>query len=154
MGVEVAISQHLEALHHKCCRYLNETDNVLVVVAVKVFLDEDVPNAYMVAFVYLRHPDGARVEAPVTAIAFGSLVLPAVLRDEVLAETQVAAVTGYVEGIDPLVPCNQRNIPAYQLRIDHGLLLAVDLAGNVIAPEHENAPDLFIDLFLLQRTTR
>ena len=109
----------------------------------------------MVAFVYIRNQDRTRgVEAPVFAISFGAQLLPGILRQEVLHETHVVAVTGYVEGENPLVPCDRPNIPEYQLRIDHRLLLAIDREGHVLAAEHENAPDLFIDLFLLQHITR
>lgn len=143
--VEVAMSQTFRALHHKANRYFDESPNVLVAIAVKAYSR----NQVLLALVYERSSGSS---APTTAVSFGARPMPAELAHEVMATTGAAQVTGYVEGHNPLIPCDRYGIQQYLLRIDHRLALAINDTGRQVAPEHENAPELVFDLFEIQES--
>jgi hypothetical protein len=154
MVVEIAISQTLEDLHHKCLRYLNESSNVLVAIAVKVFAADNFVDRVLLAMVYIRNADGQRVEVPETAVSFGPAVMSLTLTNRVMQVTHVAGVSGFVEGKDPLIPCDRPGIEQYLLTINHQLLLAINDEGGDVAPHHVNAPDLVMDLYHVLKSLR
>jgi hypothetical protein len=146
--IEVAKMQSLAALHRKSLRYLNESSNVLVVIAIKVY-----HNLAMLALVYHRSADGSTpVHAPTTAVSFGYSPPMSTRTAANAFRTTGRRVSGYVEGQAPLIPCDHAGIPQYQLRVDHRLALATNDAGGEVAPEHQDAPDLVFELFDARRS--
>jgi hypothetical protein len=150
--VEVAVLQNFEALHHKCCRYLNDSDNVMAVLGVKLFHPEgsDPRNDAMLALLYTRGCDSTdrdrRESIPTAAVSFGPGCMSSLLAGQI-SEVIGSGVTGYVEGADPLVPCNRAKLAPYLLRISRNLLLTATNEIGAVPSEFADAPDLTIDLF-------
>jgi hypothetical protein len=152
MVVEVATSQSLEDLHHKCLRYLNESTNVLVVIAVKLYPAEHFVDRVMLAMMYFRNTDNRPVLAPTTAVSFGPAAMPLMLADTVMQVAHASGISGFVQGRDSMIPCDRAGIDEYLLTISHHLLLAINDEGGLVAPHHFDASDLIIDLFHIQQS--
>lgn len=149
--VEVGDSQNVESLHHKACRYLHESDNILIVVVVKVYEREG--NGAMVVLVYHRNHD-AVVTVPVEGVSFGTIALRAELVQELIEMTHIPLhrLRGWYEGnVGDNTPCTELDMDTYRLMLPHHLVLAVNVEGGEVAPEYrDNAQDWSIDLYTLQ----
>lgn len=149
--VEVGDSQNVESLHHKARRYFAESDNILIVVVVKLYEKED--SGAMVVLVYHRSHDASDL-VPVEGVSFGTIALRAELVQELIYITHIPLhhLRGWYEGnVGDNTPCTEPDLDTYRLVLPHHLLLAVNVEGEDVAPDfRDNAQDWSIDLYTLQ----
>ena len=150
--VEIGMSQSLESLHDKAVRYLTTTDNIMIVITIKIYSAHN-NDCRMICCMYLRQQNQNN-DTPVRAISFGTAAvsLPDLMDTTGVAIENVRGLFephGDFQG-DPI--CNQAGMEAYQLRLPRQLLLAEDNVGININANNINYPDWIIDLFALQTT--
>ena len=143
--IEVGNAEEVQSLHNSALEYFRESDNILVVVTVKIYDD---PDGSMLVVLYERD---ISTTSPIRAISFGLLPTSQLNISELIRITGIARqnVVGFEEG-NTTNPCDREGKELYHLRLRRELVLTVNNTGYAIEPEYEHAGDWVMDLYNLQ----
>lgn len=153
--VEVGVIQTLPSLHNRAVRYLTMSDNILLVVIIKIFHRDSENGPAMLALLYQRNLHQRAVITsdqihPTSAVSFGlsSLNIAEIEMLEYITGFPRTNLRGFLEdGYDS--PCTMGNMSLYELVIPVSYLLNEDNYG-VINRQWLGCGDWRIDLHHLQ----
>jgi hypothetical protein len=153
--VEIARSQTVESLHTVCSNYFTQSNNIMIVVGVKIFtlrIIEGIVHRPMVLFLYLRQAAQTRRQLPYyiqNMISFGNIELSSAEADQIF---------GSVSNYPPLVgvgclsfpACDRRELPEYQLSIPYAHLLCIGNTADEAEVAEAYRQNWTLDLHALQ----